>query len=477
MGARVGALGRREVGATGAGLHQCSGRMLCPVPAIRGVSSGASGLVPALASLMLLALAAAGCIGSDQETCSWGMLCPSGTVCHDPTHTCQRPAQIGACRNTAEDEACFYPGSPVGALCQRGVCVVPRCGDGIAGLSEVCDDGNTSDCDGCSGDCLAVETGCGDGSVCGSEACDDGNTSDCDGCRGDCSAVETGCGDGFVCGGEACDGSNAGGQTCETLGHASGVLGACQVDCSGFDMGGCPAATALTWVSIPGGTFQMGSTAGGTEEQPVHAVTVPDFDLTQTEVTVAQYGECVTAGACTAPNTGAYCNWSDPGYEDHPVNCVGWQQSVDFCDWASGRLPSEAEWEYAARSGGQDITYPWGNDPATCSYAVMNDEGGSDCGTGRTMGVCSKPAGSTGQGLCDMAGNVWEWVQDLWHDTYTGAPTDGSAWESPSGSHRVIRGGCFVFVADFLRAAFRYFDDPSVQSDYLGFRCARLTGP
>src|SRR5262249_14484224 len=78
----------------------------------------------------------------------------------------------------------------------------PICGDGILGAGEACDDGNTANCDGCRGDCSAVETGCGDGFLCGAEVCDDGNTANCDGCRGDCSAVETGCGDGFLCGAE-----------------------------------------------------------------------------------------------------------------------------------------------------------------------------------------------------------------------------------------------------------------------------------
>ena len=115
------------------------------------------------------------------------------------------------------------------------------------------------------------------------------------------------------------------------------------------------------------------------------------------------------------------------------MNCLDWQQAVDFCAWAGGRLPSEAEWEYAARSGGPSSSYkyPWGNDAATCTYAVM-DDGGYGCGTGRTWSVCSKPAGNTSQGLCDMSGNVWEWVEDWYHGDYTGAPTDGSAWVSPT---------------------------------------------
>jgi formylglycine-generating enzyme required for sulfatase activity len=229
------------------------------------------------------------------------------------------------------------------------------------------------------------------------------------------------------------------------------------------------------WVTISGGTFQMGSTSGQSNETPVHQVTVPAFQMTETEVTVAQYEVCVNeGGACSAPGTDIYCNWNDTGYEDHPVNCVDWQQAVDFCTWAGGRLPSEAEWEYAARSTGPSSSYeyPWGNATATCSYAVM-EGGGYGCGTGRTWAVCSKPAGNTVQGLCDMAGNVYEWVQDWYHGDYTGAPTDGSAWLIPTGSERVMRGGSLYNVALHVRAANRYHDDPSYQNYYLGFRCAR----
>jgi formylglycine-generating enzyme required for sulfatase activity len=87
--------------------------------------------------------------------------------------------------------------------------------------------------------------------------------------------------------------------------------------------------------------------------------------------------------------------------------------------------------------------------------------------------VCSKPAGNTDQGLCDMSGNVWEWVQDWYHDDYSGAPTDGSAWVSPSGTSRVIRGGSLFSYSDMLRSAYRLMDDPNGYSEALGFRCVR----
>ena len=200
------------------------------------------------------------------------------------------------------------------------------------------------------------------------------------------------------------------------------------------------------WVLIPGGSFNMGSNNGESDEKPVHRVTVRTFEMTKTQVTVEQYKACVDAGACTAPDTGGSCNWGQSDRGKHPINCVDWHQAQAYAKWAGGRLPSEAEWEYAARSGGRDWKYPWGNGNATCERAVMYD-GDLGCGRESTWPVCSKPRGNTTHGLCDMAGNVWEWVQDWYHDSYKGAPTDGSAWEKPTGSIRVNRGGSWYRYA------------------------------
>jgi formylglycine-generating enzyme required for sulfatase activity len=226
----------------------------------------------------------------------------------------------------------------------------------------------------------------------------------------------------------------------------------------------------IDWIKIPGGTFEMGSGKG--DEDPKHRVTVKGFQMAKTETTVAQYKACVSAGACTTPNTGSTCNWGTSGREDHPVNCIDWSQAGTFCTWAGGRLPSEAEWEYAARSGGKAQEYPWGNTTATCDLAVFSS-GGSGCGQNRTWPICSKPSGNTTQGLCDMAGNVWEWVEDWYHSSYTGAPTDGRAWVSPTGGTRVLRGGSFVNVASNLRSSFRNYVTPDSRRANDGGRCLR----
>jgi formylglycine-generating enzyme required for sulfatase activity len=246
-------------------------------------------------------------------------------------------------------------------------------------------------------------------------------------------------------------------------------------DCDGTTDTGDPDCTGveLDWILVPGGTFDMGSDTGYPDEQPVHAVTIPDLEMTKTEITVEQYRVCVDDGACTALDTGSYCNWDEAGREDYPANCVDWYQAVDFCEWIGTRLPSEAEWEYAARSGGQNIEYPWGNQSPTCQYAVM-DDGQNGCGLGGTWPVCSKTDGNTAQGLCDMSGNVWEWAQDWYHDSYTGAPTDGSAWESPAGDVRVVRGGSWSYnIIEYLRAASRLWLDPTFRYHDVGFRCGR----
>jgi formylglycine-generating enzyme required for sulfatase activity len=219
--------------------------------------------------------------------------------------------------------------------------------------------------------------------------------------------------------------------------------------------------------------------------KPIHRVTVHSFQMAKTLVTFGQYKKCVGEGACTAAHiTDGSCSvWTGSKWEqgtlpasfqgdDQPVVCVDWEQAQAFAKWAGGRLPSDAEWEFAARSGGNAQKYPWGDEKATCERAVI-DAGGKGCGRNATWPVCSKPAGNTKQGLCDMAGNVWEWVQDWHHDSYNGAPTDGSAWESPASSDRVLRGGSWYFIGGYARSADRGSSGPGNHNRGIGFRPAR----
>jgi len=194
---------------------------------------------------------------------------------------------------------------------------------------------------------------------------------------------------------------------------------------------GCPEGMAR----IRGGTFQMGSDDGQPHERPVHGVTLGDFCIDRMEVSVAAYRACVAASACTAPDTyvsthGQYrvfCNWDRPGAEDHPVNCVDWSQARSFCAWGGNRLPGEAEWEYAA-CGSAGRTYPWGNAaPDSTRANLCGDEcvaytrsvGHSFSGIagwrdpfGATAPVTSYESSATPEGVRNLAGNVWEWVED-----------------------------------------------------------------
>ncbi len=219
----------------------------------------------------------------------------------------------------------------------------------------------------------------------------------------------------------------------------------------------------IEWVTIPGGSFMMGSEEGS-DEKPRHRVTVRTFQLAKTLVTKAQYKACVDAGNCVVPS----CNWpAATGEENLPVVCVSWPEAKKFSEWLGGRLPSESEWEYAARSSGKDWKYPWGNEAMTCERVVT---GG--CNSSAEP-VCSKPEGNTQQGLCDMTGNVWGWTQDWYHSLYNGAPTDGSAWETPTGSERVFRGGSWYDDEGDACAAGRGAGDPNGRLPYLGLRPAR----
>ncbi len=216
----------------------------------------------------------------------------------------------------------------------------------------------------------------------------------------------------------------------------------------------------VQWVKIPGGTFTMG-TKDFANAQP-HRVTIKGFQMAKTLVTNKQYKACVDAGACTPPTD------QGPKYagDDKPAVGVEWEQAKAFAAWVGGRLPTESEWEYAARSAGKDWKYPWGNEEATCDRAVIDV-----CHGLGTEPVCSKPAGNSQQGLCDMAGNAWEWVED-WYHLYSETPTDGSAPQAP-GKYRVFRGGSWGCIDALARPTFRGGYKPAYRHGVLSFRVAR----
>lgn len=224
-------------------------------------------------------------------------------------------------------------------------------------------------------------------------------------------------------------------------------------------------------VSVPGGDFERGSTVQ-TDEQPVREIYVSSFCIDRTEVTAGAYEDCVQGGGCTAAsNRFSECTYGVSGKSDHPINCVDWNQALAYCEWAGKRLPSEAEWEKAAR-GVDGRTYPWGEDEPDCNYAVM-DDGGWGCGRDETWPVGSKVAGASPYGALDMAGNVHEWVNDRYDSGYYADAPLSDPMGPLSGSPRVVRGGSWSDVGVSLRAAIRGGFPPDYAFYNLGFRCAR----
>jgi formylglycine-generating enzyme required for sulfatase activity len=228
--------------------------------------------------------------------------------------------------------------------------------------------------------------------------------------------------------------------------------------------GSCPAGM----LSIAAGTFQMGSNSGESDEKPVHAVSVSAFCMEKTEVTVKAYAACEAAGSCTAARTGGSCNAGVSGRDDHPINCVDWNQATAYCAWKGWRLPTEEEWEYGAR-GTDGREYPWGNG-APGAQLCWNGQGNT-AGKGNRTSTCavgSFNAGASPFGLLNMAGNVWEWTSSTYMSDYaTPRPTGAS-------DPRVYRGGGWYYVSpSSVRAAIRFWIDPSYRYDGLGFRCSR----
>ena len=226
-------------------------------------------------------------------------------------------------------------------------------------------------------------------------------------------------------------------------------------------------------VVIPAGSFRMGCVSGldcNEEEMPVHEVVIPNsFALARHEVTYGQWDACVESGGCSYENVPR--NGHIPFRADRAV-MVGWSDAQAFLTWLSGktgedyRLPTEAEWEYAARAG-SETQYGWGNelgrDRANCW----------ECGL--KMGDSKSVVGSfdaNAFGLHDMHGSVWELVQDCWNENYAGAPLDGSAWKSGQCSMRVVRGGAMNSGPNQLRSASRYHS-PGACGLVTGFRVAR----
>ena len=215
-----------------------------------------------------------------------------------------------------------------------------------------------------------------------------------------------------------------------------------------------PAGIKTAMVRVPAGSFEMGSN-DDEGEQPVHVVTADSFLMDVTEATVRDYEACVRKGMCSPAESGQYCNSGKIDRRDHPINCVDWHQATAFCAWLGKRLPTDEEWEYAAR-GTDGRTYPWGMespDKQLCWKAV---------GTCR---VGQFPSGRSPFGVLDLAGNVDEWTSDGHSKDYL---------EPRAKDRRIVRGTAYhTRDPHYVRATYRGEAADTHSLSYLGFRCVR----
>jgi formylglycine-generating enzyme required for sulfatase activity len=229
----------------------------------------------------------------------------------------------------------------------------------------------------------------------------------------------------------------------------------------------------MVMVYVPGGTFQMGTEeshpAVEDNETPQHPVTLDSFWIDQTEVTNAQYARCVAAGVCKPPYQSSSAMrdsyHDDSQYAAYPIIYVNWNDATTYCAWVEGRLPSEAEWEYAAR-GPEGRANPWGNDPPDDTLLNYNRN------VGDTTPVGSYVRDESWTGALDMAGNVAEWVNDWYAGDYYAASPAENPKGPDTGDLKAVRGGSWFNPPYFIRSAWRSRLNPDLQDPSVGFRCA-----
>ena len=210
----------------------------------------------------------------------------------------------------------------------------------------------------------------------------------------------------------------------------------------------------------------MGSNSGDSDETPIRNIKLKDFWIFKYEVTNQEYSQCVEAKKCKSPKAfDSYTvknYYGNSGYDNYPVVNLTWQQASDYCQWIGGSLPTEAQWEIAAR-GVDGRIYPWGNNLPDRDYANYASNNGD------TMEVGSFENGMSPYRAMDMAGNVWEWVEDRYGDYEAGDLENPSG--PNSGSERVIRGGSWGSDVESIRSSNRYAISPNEYYGNLGFRC------
>ena len=445
------------------------------------------------------------CVGTakncdDGSGCTTDSCDATGTCVHSDPISCDdgNPCTNDSCNAVGCQHANNTFACDDGSLCTSGdKCTSGQC----TGTQKNCDDGNWCTTDSCNatGNCLhSAPMNCNDGNPCTSDSCgpngcvhspvggvcDDGSVCTTgDVCtNGVCIGTAINCDDGNICTNDTCgvtgcqhanntvacdDGDPCTPKDACSQGVCKGLTNCGNGTCEcGESPMTCPkdCGAEAVMVTLPAGTFDMGGTPTWSgycaQSVPVHSVTLSGFRLQKTEVTVAQYqkfyeqlpvaqkcnGNYGGTFACGQPGNGG--NWGIAGDEQQPLWGVDWFTADAYCKWAhvGGRLPTEAEWEYAARSGGKNQAYPWGGAAPDCSHAIMYGVGvglcylAAGCCTNDVWLPCSVPAGNTAQGACDMIGNASEWTADWW-DYYPSVPQTNPLVVKSTSGYKVIRGG------------------------------------
>ncbi|MBC8068444.1 MAG: SUMF1/EgtB/PvdO family nonheme iron enzyme [Deltaproteobacteria bacterium] len=228
-------------------------------------------------------------------------------------------------------------------------------------------------------------------------------------------------------------------------------------------------------VAVRGGPFMMGCNDEldincDDDEYPYHEVTLSSFSIDRTAVTADAYDECIDAGICSLTDIIYGDVPCEPFTGNFPAVCANWFQAQEFCTWRGGYLPTEAQWEKAAR-GTEGQIYAWGNEAPTCTLAHT-----SECDPYGVIEVGSKPAGASPYGLLDMGGNVWEWVSDWYSASYYVSSDVENPAGPDSGTRKAMRGSAYAYFALYARASKRAPDfdapTPSSANQDVGFRCA-----
>jgi len=236
----------------------------------------------------------------------------------------------------------------------------------------------------------------------------------------------------------------------------------------------------LEMILIPAGEFTMGSDTGRDNEKPMHTVYLNEYFIDKYETTNSKYSECVVAGKCTPPAdfraVGFDGNYYDNAqYNNYPIIHVDWWQAKNYCEYVEKRLPTESEWEKAAR-GTDGRTYPWGNETPNCDRLNYHDGSSWEGCVGHIVRVGLYPTGASSYGVMDMAGNVWEWVSS----EYKPYPYKADDGRENNGilsklffNDKVVRGSAYHSFDSSVYISNRFSESPNQYNDYLGFRCAK----